>query len=61
MDEPVHNTPGDSGSVLTDYEKLLITDALEKYDFNIQATAQHLGIARNTLYRKIKKYGIQLN
>ena len=61
LDEPVHNAAGDSGSVLTDYEKLLITDALEKYDFNIQATAQHLGIARNTLYRKIKKYGIQLN
>ncbi|MCQ4636814.1 sigma 54-interacting transcriptional regulator [Anaerovorax odorimutans] len=49
----------DAGSVLTDYEKLLIIDALEKYDYNIQATAQHLGIARNTLYRKIKKYGIK--
>ena len=57
--DPAQEEASDEGSVLTDYEKLLIIDTLEKYDHNIQATAQHLGIARNTLYRKIKKYGIK--
>lgn len=57
--DPAQEEASDEGSVLTDYEKLLIIDALKKYNHNIQATAQHLGIARNTLYRKIKKYGIK--
>lgn len=51
----------EEGSALTDYERVLILEALEKYDYNIQATAQHLGIARNTLYRKMKKYEIKQN
>lgn len=59
LTDPAQQETSDEGSVLTDYEKLLIVDALEKYNYNIQATAQHLGIARNTLYRKIKKYGIK--
>lgn len=41
-----------------DVEKKIILEILEKEHGNIQATAKVLGIARNTLYRKIKKYGI---
>ena len=46
-------------SSIDDIEKVLIKDTLEKNKGNIQATARELGIARNTLYRKIKKYGIE--
>lgn len=44
---------------IDDTEKVLIKDVLEKNNGNIQATAKELGIARNTLYRKIKKYEIE--
>lgn len=40
-------------------EKDHITKVLELYSCNITQTAEVLGIARNTLYRKIKKYNIQ--
>lgn len=36
-----------------------ITKVLELYSCNISRTAEVLGIARNTLYRKIKKYNIK--
>lgn len=42
-----------------DAEKILILETLEKKKGNIQATAQSLGVARNTLYRKMKKYNIE--
>lgn len=40
-------------------EKALIIKTIEEKNGNIQATAKQLGIARNTLYRKMKKYGIR--
>ncbi|ABR49885.1 sigma54 specific transcriptional regulator, Fis family [Alkaliphilus metalliredigens QYMF] len=39
-------------------EKQNIIDALEKYDFNKTQTAKGLGITRQTLYNKIKRFGI---
>ncbi|MEY8304618.1 sigma-54 interaction domain-containing protein [Anaerosalibacter bizertensis] len=39
-------------------EKKYIEKALNKFDGNISQTAKALGIGRNTLYRKIKKYSI---
>lgn len=39
-------------------EKEAIQVALSLYKGNISAAAQHLGVARNTLYRKMKRFGI---
>ncbi len=44
---------------LTELEKSTIVELLERYDGNITAAAKSLGIARTTLYRKMKKYGIK--
>lgn len=41
-----------------EYEKKFIRDTLVYFDGNITLTAKHLNIARNTLYRKLKKYHI---
>ncbi len=43
---------------LKDTELETIKKALEQYRWNISETAKALGIGRNTLYRKIKEYGI---
>lgn len=43
---------------LKDTEVETIKKALEQYQWNISETAKALGIGRNTLYRKIKEYGI---
>lgn len=43
---------------LRDMEKDAIIDALALCDGNIQKVSIKLGIGRNTLYRKIKEYGI---
>ena len=41
-------------------EKECILHALEKCGWNIKRTAEHLGISRSTLYRRIKKLGIDI-
>lgn len=46
------------GTRIAEIERELINDAMETYDGNITAVAQELGIARTTLYRKMKKYNI---
>ncbi|RKD28808.1 sigma-54-dependent Fis family transcriptional regulator [Thermohalobacter berrensis] len=43
---------------LEEVEKRHIINMLKKYEGNITKTAKVLGIGRNTLYRKIKKYKI---
>jgi sigma-54 dependent transcriptional regulator, acetoin dehydrogenase operon transcriptional activator AcoR len=43
---------------LRDAEKQLICDALTFYEGNIQKASTKLGIGRNTLYRKMKEFGI---
>lgn len=42
-----------------DHERMLILSVLQRTNHNLSHTAQELGIARSTLYRKIKKYGLQ--
>jgi sigma-54 dependent transcriptional regulator, acetoin dehydrogenase operon transcriptional activator AcoR len=42
-------------------EKYAIEDALIRFHHNVTRVAQALGIGRNTLYSKMKKYGICLN
>lgn len=41
-------------------EKSIITDALQRHNYNISAVARELGMARNTLYKRIEKYKIEL-
>lgn len=43
---------------LEEMEKKMIISTLKKNDFNQGITAEQLGITRQTLYNKIKKYGI---
>ena len=43
---------------LEDLEKIAIINSLRKNGFNQNKTAEQLGITRQTLYNKIKKYGI---
>ncbi|MGQ1891723.1 sigma-54-dependent transcriptional regulator [Thermophagus sp. OGC60D27] len=44
---------------LEEMEKHLILTALDKYPSNITAAAEQLGITRQTLYNKMKKYNIK--
>ncbi|MBN1927107.1 MAG: sigma-54-dependent Fis family transcriptional regulator [Prolixibacteraceae bacterium] len=46
-------------STLEDMEKKLINAALKKQGGNLTAVAGQLGITRQTLYNKIKRYGLQ--
>ncbi len=43
---------------LEEMEKQMIDLALEKNSGNLTATADQLGITRQTLYNKVKKYGL---
>jgi len=45
-------------TTLEEMEKVLIEKAIKKYDNNISAIANELGISRPTLYSKMKKYGL---
>lgn len=45
---------------LEEYEKLLITNTLKQFNFNKEQTARALNIDLATLYRKLKKYEIEL-
>ena len=47
-----------SVSTLEDMEKIMVRQAIEKYEGNLSAVATQLGITRQTLYNKIKKYGL---
>lgn len=45
-------------STLEEMEKKMIADAIRDCDGNMSAVATRLGVARQTLYNKIKKYGL---
>lgn len=44
---------------LKETEKITILQTLEAYNGNITLTANALGVARNTIYRKLKQYGVK--
>jgi two-component system, NtrC family, response regulator len=48
-----------SGQALRETERETIQTALERHYWNVAETARSLGIGRNTLHRKIKKYGLR--
>lgn len=54
----VSSDGGNLNGTLEDMELTLIKNAIEKCEGNMSAVAQRLGITRQTLYNKIKKYGI---
>lgn len=45
-------------SPLAENEEALIREGLKKSGSNLSQTAEELGIARGTLYSKMKKYGL---
>lgn len=45
-------------ATMAEREKELLKEALEKCQWNKKEAARHLGISRNTLYQKMKRYGI---
>lgn len=57
-DVPVSS--GVKGRVMTldEMEKEMIKEALRQHDGNMSMVAQQLGITRQTLYNKLKKYGL---
>lgn len=48
-----------SASTLEEMEKQMIVRAIDKHKGNLSAVATQLDITRQTLYNKMKKYGIQ--
>jgi transcriptional regulator of acetoin/glycerol metabolism len=51
-------TPALEQLPLEDAERKAIIAALEQNSYNRTETARELGVSRNTLWRKMKKYGI---
>ena len=49
------------GMTLDDAEQLLIRSALERYSGNIMQAAEHLGLSRSALYRRLEKFGMSTN
>jgi DNA-binding NtrC family response regulator len=47
-----------SNYTLEEMEKRLIADSIKKYDNNLSIVASKLGITRQTLYNKLKKYDL---
>lgn len=45
-------------ATIEEMEQLMIQNAIDKYEGNYSVVANQLGISRQTLYNKIKKYGI---
>jgi len=58
LDSPIRENKSAEVIPLSEMEKRAITAALDIYDGNIQKVAAKLGVGRNTLYRKIREYGI---
>ncbi len=44
---------------LSSFQKTILLDILNKHNGNISRTAEELGVARSTIYNKLKKYGLQ--
>lgn len=49
------------GATLDDLERSAIVSALEKYPGNLSKVAEALGITRQSLYRRLEKYGLSPN
>jgi len=56
---PKDTKPLKGPSSISDVEAAFITEALKRNEFNKKRTAEELGIHKTTLWRKMKKLGIQ--
>jgi DNA-binding NtrC family response regulator len=54
----IHGKAGQSEMTLEESEKKLIYDTIRKHNNNLSVVAGKLGITRQTLYNKIRKYGL---
>lgn len=54
----LRGTMNSDNTTLDEMEKKMISEALVKYDNNMSAVAAQLGITRQTLYNKLKKYDL---
>ncbi|MDE6499712.1 MAG: helix-turn-helix domain-containing protein, partial [Rikenella sp.] len=45
-------------STLEEMERTMIADAMQQHDGNLSSVAAQLGVTRQTLYNKIKKYNL---
>ncbi|MBR5215722.1 MAG: sigma-54-dependent Fis family transcriptional regulator [Bacteroidales bacterium] len=52
------SSSSDNGSTLEDVERRTIAEAINSNNGNLSLVAQKLGITRQTLYNKIKRYGL---
>jgi DNA-binding NtrC family response regulator len=60
-DETVSRRPGEKPTAsarLSDAEKVMIEEALQRSNFNVSAAAVELGLTRPALYRRMSKYGL---
>uniref|UniRef100_A0A7C1TAI5 Sigma-54-dependent Fis family transcriptional regulator n=1 Tax=Agrobacterium albertimagni TaxID=147266 RepID=A0A7C1TAI5_9HYPH len=58
-DQPLSaGTPSSISRVVEEAERHLLKLALRAHNWNVSATARELGLSRDTLYRKIKKYNL---
>lgn len=55
---PAHASGPARNTTLEDMEREMIKSALETYGGNLSLIAAQLGVSRQTLYNKIKKYGL---
>ena len=58
MNSEMHKKTHEFNVSLKENEEQLIRKAIVKSDYNISKASKVLGIARCTMYRKIKKYNI---
>ena len=58
---PLKPLPPCSDNPLEDAEKLALLAALEQHRWHMTQTAAQLGVSRNTLYRKLRRHGIERN
>jgi DNA-binding NtrC family response regulator len=50
--------PGSDSTTLEEMEKKLIAESIKRHDNNLSIVASKLGITRQTLYNKLKKYDL---
>ena len=60
LKQPGSDVPASAFQTLEEMEKQMIVISLEREGGKIKAVAEKLGITRQTLYNKIRKYGIDL-
>lgn len=58
LDPPATNGAGLESMTLDDAERVLIRNALDRCDGNVNQAAIELGVSRSALYRRIEKYGL---